>query len=161
MSRLAWSDDLATGVDQIDAHNQSLFFVLNELFASDFPCEMRSRMCHKIEDTIVYLTRNFLSEEALMADCGYADVYGHRNEHRVLLDELLRLQRTLQCGRYDTSEMFDLLSSWALAHIEIWDKPLGRHLRPKASAATPTSKPFGQTGSGPREHAEVGLASSH
>lgn len=50
MSRLTW-DDLATGVNQVDAHNQRLFFVLNKLFASDFPCEMRSRMCHKIEDT--------------------------------------------------------------------------------------------------------------
>ena len=161
MSRLAWSDDLETGIDQIDAHNQSLFFVLNELFASDFPCEMRSRMCHKIEDTIVYLTRNFLREETLMAHCGYADLDGHRNEHKVLLEELLRLQRTLECGRYDTSAMFDLLSSWALAHIEIWDKPLGRHLRPKASAARPSSKQFGQTGSAPRSHANVSSVSSH
>jgi len=160
MSRLSWSDELATGIDQIDAHNQSLFFVLNELFASDFPCEMRSRMCHKIEDTIVYLTRNFLREEALMADCGYADLEGHRSEHRVLLDELLRLQRTLECGRYDTAAMFDLLASWALAHIEIWDKPLGKHLRPKASSASPPSKPVGRTGSVPTGHADVVPASS-
>ena len=143
MSRLTWSDELGMGVDQIDAHNQSLIFVLNELFASDVPCAMRSRMCHKIEDTIVYLTRNFLREEALMADCGYADVDGHRNEHRVLLDELLRLQRTLQCGRYDTSAMFDLLSSWALAHIEIWDKPLGKHLREENFGATLPSRQAG------------------
>ncbi len=129
MSKLIWSDDLETKVQQIDTHNQSLFFVLNELFASDYPCEMRSRMCHKIEDTIVYLTRNFLREEALMADAGYPDLDEHKSEHRVFLDELLRLQRTLECGRYDTSKMFDLLSSWALAHIEIWDKPLGKHIR--------------------------------
>ncbi len=160
MSRLAWSDDLETGIDQIDAHNQSLFFLLNELFASDLPCEMRSRMCHKIEDAIVYLTRNFLREEALMADCGYADLDGHRNEHRVLLDELLRLQRTLECGRYDTSAVFDFLANWALAHIEIWDKPLGRHLRSKASAPRPSSKQFGQTGSAMRGHAEVVPASN-
>ena len=39
MSKLIWSDDLETKVQQIDTHNQSLFFVLNELFASDYPCE--------------------------------------------------------------------------------------------------------------------------
>lgn len=161
MSRLSWSDELVTGIDQIDAHNQSLFFVLNELFASDFPCEMRSRMCHKIEDTIVFLTRNFLREEALMADSGYADLDGHRTEHRVLLEELLRLQRTLECGRYDTSKMFDLLASWALGHIEIWDKPLGKHLQPKASAATPAAKPFRQTGAAATRHAEARPTSSH
>ena len=161
MSRLMWSDDLTTGVEQVDAHNQSLFFVLNELFASDFPCEMRSRMCHKIEDTIVYLTRNFLREEALMADCGYADLDGHRDEHRVLLEELLRLQRTLECGRYDTSEMFDLLSSWTLAHIEIWDKPFGKHLRRKESAATLPTNQLGHTGMATTRHAEVRPASIH
>ncbi len=161
MSRLTWSDELVTGIELVDAHNQSLFFVLNELFASDFPCEMRSRMCHKIEDTIVFLTRNFLREEALMADSGYADLDGHRSEHRVLLDELLRLQRTLECGHYDTSAMFDLLSSWALAHIKIWDKPLGKHLRPKASAATPPRKQLGRTGNAPRGQADVVPASSH
>jgi len=161
MSRLSWSDELVTGIDQIDAHNQSLFFVLNELFASDFPCEMRSRMCHKIEDTIVFLTRNFLREEELMAHCGYSDLDGHRDEHRVLLEELLRLQRTLECGRYDTSEMFDLLSSWALAHIEIWDKPLGKHLQPKSSGATLPSQQFGRGGAATRGHAEVGPTSSH
>ncbi len=161
MSRLTWSDELVTGNVLVDAHNQCLFFVLNELFASDFPCEMRSRMCHKIEDSIVYLTRNFLREEALMTDCGYADLDGHRNEHKALLEELLRLQRTLECGRYDTSEMFDLLSSWALAHIEIWDKPLGKHLRLTESGATLPTKQFGQTGTATTRHAEVRPTSSH
>lgn len=161
MSRLSWSDELVTGIDQIDAHNQSLFFVLNELFASDFPCEMRSRMCHKIEDTIVFLTRNFLREETLMADSGYTDLDGHRSEHRVLLDELLRLQRTLECGQYDTSAMFDFLASWALAHIEIWDKPFGKHLRPKSSGATVPSQQFGHAGASTRGHVEVGPTSSH
>ncbi|MBK8909489.1 MAG: hemerythrin family protein [Rhodospirillales bacterium] len=149
MSKITWTDDLATGVDQIDAHNQSLLYILDELFASDMPCEMRSRMCHKIEDTIVYLTRNFLREEALMVECDVPDAEGHKREHRTLLDELLRLQRTLECGRYDTSEMFDLISSWVLAHIEIWDKELGRRahanpglaIKPDALAASLSDEP--------------------
>lgn len=160
MSKLVWSDDLETQIGQIDTHNQSLFFVLNELFASDYPCEMRSKMCHKIEDTIVYLTRNFLREEALMADAGYPDLDDHKSEHRVFLDELLRLQRTLECGRYDTAKMFDLLSSWALAHIDIWDKPLGKHLRqnsPRAASHTAELLPSGTIGTA---HAEARAASS-
>ena len=160
MSKLIWSDDLETKVGPIDTHNQSLFFVLNELFASDFPCEMRSKMCHKIEDTIVYLTRNFLREEALMAEAGYPDLDDHKSEHRVFLEELLRLQRTLECGRYDTSEMFDLVSSWALAHIEIWDKPLGKYVRSSSSENAPLTAEHVPTGTPETDHAEVRAASS-
>lgn len=158
MPKTTWTDDLATGVDQIDAHNQSLLYILDELFASDMPCEMRSRMCHKIEDTIVYLTRNFLREEALMAEHGVPDLDGHKREHRTLLDELLRLQRTLECGRYDTSEMYDLLSSWALAHIEIWDKELGRRVRANSGLALhPGRWPVHLAGE-PRSDSAVGAA---
>lgn len=146
MQRLVWSDQYATGIEQIDAHNESLFFVLDELFAADMPCERLSRMCHKIEETIVYLTRNFLREETLMVDRGYPDLEAHKSEHRVLLEELLRLQRTLECGRYDTFEMFDFLASWAVGHIEIWDKGLGDHLRstPPGTAHLASKRPEGE-----------------
>lgn len=158
MSKITWTDDLETGVKQIDSHNQSLLFILEELFASDLPCEMRSRTCHKIEDTIVYLTRNFLREEALMAECSYPDVDGHKREHRTLLDELLRLQRSFECGRYDTSKMFDLLSSWALAHIEIWDKELGRRVRANPGFALHPGRWPAHLAAEPRIGIAVGVA---
>lgn len=158
MTKIAWTDDLETGVKQIDAHNQSLLFIIEELFASDMPCEMRSRMCHKIEDTIVYLSRNLLREEALMAGCGYPDLDRHKREHRTLLDELLRLQGALECGRYDNAKMYDLLSSWALAHIEIWDKELGRRVRANPGLALhPGSRPAHLAGE-PRSGIAIGAA---
>lgn len=128
MPNLAWTQDLHSGDDQIDAHNRNLLFLLNALFASGSPCPGHAEPCRKIEQAVCFLARSFAREEALMSAREYAGRRAHKEQHRALLCELQSMKRTYECGRYDTTVVLERLGTWAIQHIRTWDKPLGQHL---------------------------------
>lgn len=129
MGNLAWTQNLESGDEGIDAENERLLLVLNDLFASGRPCPGQAETCQKIEQTVRLLSRRFGREEAAMRATGYPDRRTHKGEHRALLCELQSMKRMYECGRYDGAVVFERLATWAVDHIHTWDKPLGRHLR--------------------------------
>ena len=68
---LHWSAVLETGAKAIDAHNQSLIFLINALFAPGTSCQPETHVCGRIEQTISFLVRGLGREEATMRASAY------------------------------------------------------------------------------------------
>lgn len=113
---------------EINTANECLLFLVSAMFGANRPCRRTGGPCTKIGDLIVFLRRRFAEEERMMADASYAAATEHREEHRAILSRLDTLYRTLECGRYDADSVLAFLESWAVEHIETYDKPLGQFL---------------------------------
>jgi len=120
---------------EINTANECFLFLLSSMFGADSPCRVPGRPCARIHDVMVFLRRHFAREEKVMRDAAYPDAKTHAAEHEVMLARLASMYRHLQCGRHDPRLVLDFLESWAVAHIEDHDKPLGRFLVSREAAA--------------------------
>ena len=108
--------------------NECLLFLVSAMFGADTPCRQPGGPCSKISDVITFLRRRFAGEEEQMQDLAYPQRAGHIAEHRAALARLNAMHRHFRCGHYDPKIVLDFLETWAIDHIEHFDKPLGHFL---------------------------------
>lgn len=117
-------------METIDAHNQSLIFALNALFAPSGHRDPGADLCDRIEQTILFLARGHVREEAVMAASAYPECRRHKEEHQAFLVRLRALKHNAAAADHpDPHMVYRSLSGWAERHIEAWDKPLAEYLR--------------------------------
>jgi hemerythrin-like metal-binding protein len=127
---------------EINTANECLLFLVSAMFGANRPCRRTGGPCAKIGDLLTFLRRRFAQEERMMQNAvGYSTARSHRAEHRAILARLETMHRTLECGRYDTDSVLAFLESWAVDHIEVYDKPLGQFLALTGSDDLPTPRP--------------------
>lgn len=113
---------------EMNTANECLLFLVSAMFGADTPCRRPGGPCPKIGDVITFLRRRFAGEEEQMQDVAYPQRAGHVAEHRAVLTRLDAMHRHFRCGRYDPKIVLDFLETWAIDHIEHYDKPLGHFL---------------------------------
>lgn len=113
---------------EMNTANECLLFLVSAMFEADTPCRRSGGPCPKIGDVMTFLRRRFAHEEEQMRDAGYPNESEHIAEHRAVLTRLGAMYRHFRCGRYDTKIVLDFLETWAIDHIEHFDKPLGQFL---------------------------------
>jgi len=106
-----------------------LTFVIEKYFHPKTICANQGGACARLEDTILFLSRNLKREELLMEEAGYPDLYAHRKEHETILRNLETLRRTLICGGYDNDRVFDFVKEWVDGHTEAFDKHFEEFVR--------------------------------
>jgi len=120
--------DARDALAEMNTANECLLFLVSAMFGADTPCERPGGPCPKIGDVITFLRRRFAGEEERMQDVGYPHHAKHVAEHRAVLARLEAMHRHFRCGRYDPKIVLDFLETWAIDHIEHFDKPLGHFL---------------------------------
>jgi hemerythrin-like metal-binding protein len=150
MPDCGWSQDLNSGARRLDAANESLFFLVNNLFKPGVECKRRHGYCprdgcSKVAAVVRFLTRNQAAEETLMAESAYPDGAAHCLAHRNMLAAMQSLLDAQLCGDedHDEDKVRSAISDWATDHVLRHDKPLGEWLsRPAAqpgSAVNPST----------------------
>ena len=136
---MQWTEDLAVGVEKIDAQHKELFEKINDLVAA-----VKQSVCkYKIGDVIRfledYVVFHFGEEERYMLKFGYPDYQVHKAQHekfianfQELKKELPKLEGGSKPGSYDLSvETNKVVVDWILDHIATVDKRLGVFLKDK------------------------------
>lgn len=113
---------------EMNTANECLLFLVSAMFGADTPCDEPDGSCSKIADVITFLRRHFSHEEEQMRDVAYPQQAKHIAEHRAVLARLNAMYRHFRCGHYDPKIVLDFLETWAIDHIEHFDKPLGHFL---------------------------------
>jgi hemerythrin-like metal-binding protein len=138
-----WSDDLAIGVEAVDAQHQLLYAKVGELREA-----MRAHALDRVPAILgfleAYALRHFAAEERLMEDRGYPGLAAHRALHDEFTREYLRLKPGLVPVPRPSAvvELSDWLGSWLRDHVRRADGDLGRFLRaqgagPAAGGSSP------------------------
>lgn len=128
-----WTEDLATGIDQIDAQHRALYQQVAALHEA-----MRTSRLDQVPAVVEFLQRyaleHFATEEREMAAAAYPGLAEHRRLHQRFVDEFLRQRALLDAG-ITPSAVVDLsqwLTDWLRDHLRRVDAEMARHLRAAA-----------------------------
>ena len=125
MKHLQLTDDILTGIEEIDNQHRELLAKGNAvLFPATGRLETKD-ILNELEFLIQYVDEHFSDEERLMEYYGYEKVLGHKKQHQRIRREVEGLFRKVkQTDSVESlaSELYFLLSDWATYHINEWDK---------------------------------------
>lgn len=134
MKRLELTENLLTGVPDIDAHHRALFENGNKLL---FP-EVGKSDDRAPREVLLFLSGyvhyHFAAEEAVMRNAGL-DPARHIEQHEYMREELAEIrQAQARTGVLDEkmrSRLYILLEEWFSNHIKYWDLKLAQELKIK------------------------------
>lgn len=139
MDMIAWDENLATGVKEIDDEHMELIECYNRLSGEYMSGSKHNDVNELLRSLVAHTKSHFQHEEALMDKAAYPAAASHKEEHHVLLQSVsMILNRTgseehRPLGNYSLS----FLRSWLVNHILDADKELARFLlRPVQSQAS-------------------------
>ena len=117
MAKLEWTQDLDTGIEEIDNQHRRIVDYINELYIA------RKAKDHKliarvIDDTIDYTVSHFGFEETLIEEAGYKLLRPHKKVHELFVRRVSDLQKRFKAGEDVSQELHALLSRWLLSHIK-------------------------------------------
>lgn len=132
MAVLCWTNDFATGLDEIDVLHRNWFAILDKLqdaVASGAAQQVTEPLIDAAIDAAQQL---FRSEEELMraAHIDSAEIGMHLAEHQAFIDEIEHLRKT---GK-SAAELLDFQVSWLRDHILLTDKGMAQCLRNDTSS---------------------------
>ena len=135
---MGWTDNLLTGIHEIDQQHQVLFDVVARLEQAVTSDDKWSAVHFALVELDGFVKVHFAVEEALMRLHGYPDLEAHIAAHRAFSADLVDIKQ--HSIRKDVStEMTAMLKAWLVHHIGVVDKSYVPFLRAAAIVNTPGS----------------------
>ena len=127
MPLVKWSDSFDLGSPVIDGHHRQLLHLLNMVY-DDATCGGSvSRIETILAELFDYATYHFATEEAWMAEMGYAERDEHMALHQQFIENLTKLVNRYHDGLEGVNEeVFTLLTHWLIDHIMESDREIIR-----------------------------------
>ncbi|MCS7179577.1 MAG: bacteriohemerythrin [Anaerolineae bacterium] len=124
--RIEWTEDLSTGVPEMDEQHRRLIALLNEFYTAVERGEREEGIRLLFEGVDQYALFHFSAEEAFMEPIGYPDLASHRETHRMFRREYLTAAERYKAGnRKAVRDLVAFLFSWLYTHIQKTDKRYG------------------------------------
>ena len=131
MANILWSDELLTGINQIDSQHRQLFVQVSR-FLDD--CD-RGQGSERLAETLAffedYVLSHFASEEAIQRENRYPRLAEHLQQHAELIKELRGLRAELERDGVSVNLIGSAMQFWAdwfLEHIAVSDKAIADFL---------------------------------
>lgn len=119
MALILWEDAFSVGDEALDNDHIVIASLINHIDDAKQHGLDERVVGRLLKALIAYAVGHFQREEALLAGHGFAELEPHRNEHRVLLQQLDELYAAYR----DTAdpaisrEIMELLNFWLVRHI--------------------------------------------
>lgn len=131
---MEWSDELRSGVPEIDDHHRAIIHELNVLAGEMLHGDGRAAAHVMLRKMKEEMAQHFADEEAGMTRSRYKALDEHRRQHQEMLERLERFDRTMEVDTpEEVNAFFEYTADWLMHHIEKADKPLVQHLRDRAA----------------------------
>lgn len=132
--KVAWSDALSVGVEEIDDQHKELINRLSAFLESLQSGASKGEILKLMGFLQIYVKRHFEDEEKLQLMSDFPDYASHKQEHESFKRKLVKLN-TLVLGDGDdkgaAEEMRRTLVDWLVNHIQVRDKAIGTYLASK------------------------------
>jgi hemerythrin len=118
---LTWTDDLNTGIAEIDAQNRRLGEFINILDHARQTGD-REQLGYVLEQLLDFAVNNFLFEEKLMEEAAYEFRSAHERVHEIFAKKLAEFRGHYANGIDVTEDLLTMLKNWVDNHIRHEDK---------------------------------------
>ncbi|WP_127478337.1 bacteriohemerythrin [Sulfurivermis fontis] len=119
--RMQWTEELDTGIAEIDVQNRRLGDFINTLSAAQQTGD-REQTGWVLEQLLDFAVNNFLFEEKLMEEANYEFRSAHERVHEIFVKKLADFRGRYAKGDDVTEELLAMLTSWVANHIKQEDK---------------------------------------
>lgn len=129
---VTWTEDLATGVPEIDGQHKELFNRINNLLEACNQGKGRAEIGSTVAYLQEYANTHFSTEEQWMSKTRYPDSAAHKERHADFTQNLMDVKRRLAeegPGVHIIILTNHIVIDWLRNHIRTLDKALGAHLR--------------------------------
>jgi hemerythrin-like metal-binding domain len=121
--KIEWTDDLSTGVPEMDEQHKQLIALLNEFYTAVERGEREEGIRRLFDGVDRYTVFHFSAEEAFMEQIGYPELASHRETHAIYRREYLAAMERHEAGdRKAVRDLVAFLFSWLYTHIQKTDK---------------------------------------
>ncbi|MCK5355635.1 MAG: hemerythrin family protein, partial [Methyloprofundus sp.] len=124
MSHFVWQQQYEMGDDLLDSQHKDLFILADALLASDTKAEL----LENIQSLYQHVKKHFRAEEELMESHHYHAYDGHHNEHNEMLQKLADMDRKINEGSWDQSEVNHFVEDWG-KHIIQSDMSFNNYMK--------------------------------
>ena len=129
MTLIEWKDEFSVGVAAVDVEHRELIELINSLDAEMLEYATQTKVVQALGEIYARISAHFALEEKIMRDAEYDGYASHKQDHELLLDELLDIIDSVdEAGRYDPAVLSEGLDSWFSDHFRTHDAKLHRKL---------------------------------
>jgi hemerythrin len=132
MAFMAWTDELATGISQVDEQHKWLVDATNRLHdALNQPTPDAAAVSDVLFGLVDYTYNHFIMEEELFQRLGYPETEAHKAQHNAFTGKVTALLQRHEHGEPVTNETLVFLKDWLIQHIMKTDKAYVPFLKEK------------------------------
>ena len=125
MSPIAWRDEFAIGLADVDHEHRELITMINELLESLRPETGAPRILAALGEIHARIAAHFALEERDMRRLKYIAVGEHKRDHERLLEDILEIMADVELRSDYDPETFDRrLTNWFTEHFRTHDARL-------------------------------------
>ena len=129
MSLITWREEFSVGVAAVDHEHREMIGLINELDDAMGVAADAAAVIEGLGEIYARIGAHFALEEKIMRDAGYSGFEAHKQDHELLLDELLDVIDGVDAeGRYDRLDLSTTLDRWFSDHFRTHDAKLHREL---------------------------------
>jgi hemerythrin-like metal-binding protein len=129
MALFVWDSSYSVKVERCDQDHKELFSLTNELYEAMRVGKGSQVVEHIVDELKEYTKFHFSAEEALMTKTGYPALSAHREEHRMFIESIDKVQKDLKDGTVGLSVgLATFLNDWLMNHIKKTDQQYSAHL---------------------------------
>src|SRR5574340_775497 len=132
---MPWSDELLTGIKDVDTQHKWLVDATNRLHDElSKPQSNPAVVGDILEGLVDYTYNHFIMEEELFERLGYPESAAHRAQHNTFTTKISDLLNKHERGEIASGEALELLKDWLIQHIMKTDKAYVPFLQSKGVA---------------------------
>ncbi len=131
---IEWTEDLATGVKEIDNQHKELFQRINNLLDACNHGKGKEEVKKVISFLEDYVITHFSEEEKYMGKYDYPDFMSHKKQHLEFMENFFRIKTQFEAegpGVHIVVITNNLIVDWLRNHIRKTDRALGSFLKTK------------------------------
>lgn len=125
-----WTDDLDTGIPEIDVENRRLADFINTLETAR-QTENRNAVGDVLEQLLDFVVNHFLFEEHLMEEAGYEFLHMHEKIHEMFARRVADFRGRYANGDDITTELITMLNNWIQNHVKDEDRRYAQSVQEK------------------------------
>ncbi len=130
MPLIDWNDNIALDISEIDNQHKQLVNIINEMFDAMKDAKGNDIINDILKKLVDYTDYHFVTEERYFDQFRYSESEHHKKEHRYLVEQVNEFKKAFDEGKTKrdgsdsalTVDLWKLLKSWLINHIQISDK---------------------------------------
>lgn len=125
MTLIQWKDEFSVGVESVDHEHQELIALINELHESAQQEASTEKVIETLGEIYAQIAAHFALEENIMRSMRYRLYEEHKEDHEILLDDLLEIMDEIEADDvYEEARLSQDLQRWFSEHFRTHDAKL-------------------------------------